>query len=278
MRCFCPSSSICLLALDTRFVRKVDDMRRRSFLLGLGLLMAGSVAGGLWARFGLPLLNGWGQWLPDFGPAEQADRSGRSRSAIPLPEEMAQGALSLEEAIDHRRSVRKYSDQPLQLEELSRLLHAADGITEPRYGFRAAPSAGALYPLELYVVTNRVRQLDQGIYHYLADSHSLELIRGGDFGGAAASAALGQEVIANAAAVLVVSAVMERTRKKYGSRAERYVLLEAGHVGQNVYLAATALGLGICAVGAFYDDELNRLLTLDAPREAALYLLAVGRL
>ena len=190
---------------------------------------------------------------------------------------MAAGSLSLEETIDRRRTQRRYSDLPLSLAELSRLLHSAYGVTRPRQGLRATPSAGSLYPLELYVVVNHVQGLAAGIYHYVPDHHAIEVVRSGDFQDALASRALGQEVIAHAAAILAVAAVMERTSKRYKSRAERYVYFEAGHLAQNVCLQATALGLGCCPTGAFLDDEVNDLLGLDGERESAIYLLAVGR-
>ena len=259
-------------------------MRRRTFLLGLGLLVAGGGIATVWSRLcdgSLPVV---GALLANWSPAgsgmsaQGRDDGTGSRGPIPLPREMASGGLALEEAIERRRSLRRYSDQPLSLEELSRLLYSAGGITQPRTGFRAAPSAGALYPLELYVVANRAQKLGLGIYHYLPESHALETIREGDFfSNAVAVAALGQAVITQAAVVFVLTAVAERTRAKYRARAERYICLEAGHVGQNVCLAATALGLGSCPVGAFLDEELNHILGLDSSRESAIYLIAVGR-
>jgi len=173
--------------------------------------------------------------------------------------------------------VRDYAAESLSLEEMSRLLHAAQGITEPRWSFRAAPSAGALYPIELYAVAHDVVGLDSGLYHYAVQEHELELLRRGDLRGAITQAGLWQSFLGQAGVCFVLSAIFQRTRWKYRERTYRYVMLEAGHVGQNLYLAATSMGLGTCAVGAFLDDQLDDLLGLDGEGEAALYILSVGK-
>ncbi len=154
-------------------------------------------------------------------------------------------------------------------------LPPATGITGSG-GFRTAPSAGAQYPIETYVVAARVEGIAPVIYHYAAADHALERVRGGTFGGDLVIAGLGQGFLGQAPVVLVLSAIFGRLRWRYRERAYRYALLEAGHIGQNVYLAAEAAGLGACAVGAFFDDALNRLLDLDGVEEAALMLLPVG--
>ncbi len=195
---------------------------------------------------------------------------------VPLPTDFSDRGLTVEDAIERRRSVRDFPGPPITVLELSCLLHRASGITEQTSGYRAAPSAGALYPLEPRVVANRVEGLPQGIYRYRPRDHSLETVREGDFSRQISLAALGQDVVARASVVLVLAAVFERSRSKYGERSYRYVLMECGHVAQNVYLAATSMGLGACAVGAFMDDELNGLLGLDGVEEAALYLMCVG--
>jgi len=216
------------------------------------------------------LVLGWGKAPPLYKSYPQAQK-------FPLPREMARGGMSLEEAIQKRRSVRDYSRQPLSLAELARLLHSGGGITEPTYPLRAAPSAGALYPIELYAVVNRVEGLPKGIYHYSPRDHSLELVKEGDFGLEMMRHAVGQEMVRYAAAVLVLTAIFQRTRVKYGERAYRYVLLDAGHIGENIYLAATSLGLGPCGIGAFFDDDLSTMLGIDGKEEAPLYLVAVGK-
>ncbi len=150
--------------------------------------------------------------------------------------------LSVEEAIQRRRSVRDYSGNPLTMEQLSLLLHSAYGITEPSYPLRASPSAGALYPLEIYPVVNRVTGLASGVYHYRAEDHALDLIKEGDFRSSLLTCTGGQDMVLQASVVLVMTAIFQRTRWKYQDRAYRYVLLDAGHLGENLYLAATSLG------------------------------------
>ena len=214
---------------------------------------------------------------PDWGRQAARTKTYPDAARIPLPDPSGWQALSLEQAIAARRSVRDYTAQPLTLDDLSRLLHAAQGITEPRRGFRAAPSAGALYPIELYPVVHDVAGLEPGLYHYAVQEHALERVQAGDLHSAVMQAGLGQSVLGQAAVCFVLSAIFQRTRFKYRERAYRYVLLEAGHVGQNLCLAATGLGLGACTDGAFDDDDLNELLGLDGQEEAALYIIAVGK-
>ncbi len=195
---------------------------------------------------------------------------------LPDPHVAVYQGLNLEEAIEARRSVRDYSAAPLSAEGLSCLLHTAQGITGYQQGFRAAPSAGALYPIELYAVVHNVAGLEPGIYHYAVQEHGLELLQTGDFRVAVMQTGLWQDFLGDANVCFVLSAIFQRTRWKYRERTYRYVMLEAGHIGQNLYLAATSMGLGACAVGAFLDDDLNDLLGLDGKEEAALYIISVG--
>ena len=213
---------------------------------------------------------------PDWGRQPPRTKTYPAASRVSLPDPSGWQALSLEQAVESRRSVRDYTGEPLTLDDLSRLLHAAQGSTEPRRSLRAAPSAGALYPIELYPLVRDVAGLDPGLYHYAVQEHALEQVQAGDLHGAVMQAGLGQSVLGQAAVCFVLSAIFQRTRFKYRERAYRYVLLEAGHVGQNLCLAATGLGLGACTVGAFDDDDLNELLGLDGQEEAALYIIAVG--
>ncbi len=196
---------------------------------------------------------------------------------IPLPSDFSDRGMSVEEAIERRRSIRAYSSAPMSLLQLSRLLHRADGITDPTNRFRAAPSAGALYPLEIYILANNVEELTKGIYRYDFEGHSLRSVQAGDYSRHLLVAALSQSQVLGASVVLVLAAIFERTRWKYHERSYRYVLMECGHVAQNVYLAATSMGLGACVIGAFLDDELNGILRLDGQEEAALYIVTVGR-
>ena len=213
----------------------------------------------------------------DWGGQPERYKTYADAERIPLPDPHGYHGLSLEETVEMRRSVRDYSAEPLSSEELSRLLHAAQGITEGRLGLRAAPSAGALYPIELYAVVHNVAGLEPGVYHYAVQEHGLELLQRGDFRAAVMQAGLWQDFLGQANVCFVLAAIFQRTRWKYRERTYRYVMLEAGHVGQNLYLAATSMGLGDCAVGAFLDDDLNELLGLDGVEEASLYVISVGR-
>jgi SagB-type dehydrogenase family enzyme len=197
---------------------------------------------------------------------------------IELPREVEFGGLSLDQAIESRRSERDFKDMPLSLLELSRLLHYGYGITEKREQLRAAPSAGALYPIEIYPVANNVQGLARGIYRYLVADHSLALVREGDFRHQMMRHALGEEMMERASVVLVLSAVFERSAWRYRERAYRYILFEAGHISQNIYLVATALGLGTCAVGAFDDQGYNSIMGVDGKKESVIYLMPVGKI
>jgi SagB-type dehydrogenase family enzyme len=196
-----------------------------------------------------------------------------------LPPPRFKGQITVEEAIASRRSRREYSKEPLELWELAQLLWAAQGITEPTWGFRAAPSAGATYPLEVYVEARAegVRGLKAGIYHYRPETHSIALVKLGDFHRELYAAALDQEWVENAAVNFVICAVYERTTARYGERGRiRYVHMEAGHVGENLYLQAEALGLATVAIGAFYDEQVSAI--LGAPEDhRPLYIYPVGR-
>lgn len=193
---------------------------------------------------------------------------------VSLPAPRLQGDRSLEEVIAGRRSAREFSASPVSLEQVGQLLWSAQGITDPR-GLRAAPSAGALYPLELYLVAGKVADIAPGVYRYVPQRHGLEQMAEGDKRGALASAAVEQSWIRQAPAVIVVTGVYERTTPKYGDRGVRYVHVEAGHSAQNILLQATALGLRSVVVGAFRDDAVREALGLLGDR-APLLLLPLG--
>lgn len=197
------------------------------------------------------------------------------QGTVSLPAPAVAGNTSLEQLLHRRRSVRDYRDAALDLAQIGQLLWAAQGITHPD-GLRTAPSAGALYPLDLYLVAGRVEGMSAGVYHYDPTRHQLRLMASGDQRKAVAQAALGQSWMNNAAAVVAFTAVFARTNRKYGARGERYVHLEAGHAAENLFLQAEALGLGSVIVGAFDDAAVARVLQL--PREAQpLILMPVGR-
>jgi len=181
------------------------------------------------------------------------------------------GEMSLEEAINLRRSVRRYKSEPLTLEQVSQLLWAAYG--KNAYGKKTSPSAGACYPFEIYVVVSNVKNLKPCIYHYDSENHALELVREGDFNKSLAKACLNQRHVENAAINIIIVAHYKRTTRRYGERGIRYVHIDAGHVGQNIYLQATALGLGTVAVGAFRDEEVKKV--INVPGEP-LYIFPVG--
>ncbi len=198
---------------------------------------------------------------------------------IALSEPTIVGGSPIWDVILERRSERRFQGIPLKEEELSQLLWAAQGITqmEQSVGFRAAPSAGALYPVETYVVIHAVEGIEAGLYHYDVAHHQLEQLKVGDFRNAIARAALDQRMAARANVVLVWTAVFERSKWKYRQRAYRYVYLDAGHIAQNVALAAVALGMGSCQIAALYDDEANALLGVDGVGESTIYMTVVGR-
>ena len=186
---------------------------------------------------------------------------------------------SLWEAIAKRRSIREFSDQPITFSELSQLIWATQGITLRawEFEFRASPSAGALYPIETYLVVNRVEEIPPGIYHYNVKEAQLILLKEGHFGTEICQAGLGQEMLEEAACVFVWTAMVQRSKWKYRERAYRYIYMDAGHIGQTLYLAATALNLGCCTVGAFFDEEVDRVMGVDGKNEISVYLGAVGR-
>ena len=190
-------------------------------------------------------------------------------AGLPLPE------LSVGQALQQRRSLRRYRDRMLTAQELAWLVHAATAITATD-GYRTAPSAGALYPIETYVAVSRVEGIDAGLYHVDVRAQALEPVRAGSVAGDLMIAGLGQEFLRTAPAVFVLTGLFQRTRWKYHERHYRYICWEGGHIAQNVYLAAEAAGLGACMVGAFFDGTLNDLLQIDGRHEAALGLVAVG--
>jgi SagB-type dehydrogenase family enzyme len=193
-----------------------------------------------------------------------------SSASIQLPRPARSGVVSLEEALSQRRSAREFSPGPLTERQLSQLLWAAQGITSSD-GFRTAPSAGALYPLEIYVV------LSSGFFHYDPARHRLDRLSPDDLRPAIYRAAIEQQAIREAEAVFVMTAVYERTAQKYGAaRSLRYVHLEAGHAAQNLLLQAVALGLGAVSMGAFHDAEVVKALSLPRNHEP-LYLIPAGK-
>ncbi|MHC1571520.1 MAG: SagB/ThcOx family dehydrogenase [Methanosarcinales archaeon] len=194
-----------------------------------------------------------------------------------LPEPRYDSHTSVEEALLKRRSVREYKDEPLTLTELSQLLWATQGITDPIRSFRTAPSAGALYPLEEYVAVSNVKGVTKGVYKYKPHEHELVKIKDGNARDELTAAALGQTCVRESAIVIVLSAVYERTTQRYGDRGIRYVQMEAGHAAQNLYLQALSLNLGTVVVGALKDQEVRKILKMP-DEEYPLYLMPVGKI
>jgi SagB-type dehydrogenase family enzyme len=194
---------------------------------------------------------------------------------LKLPKPRTKGLVSVEEAIAVRRSVREFSPTPISLEDLSQLLWAAQGVTEPESGGRSAPSAGATYPLEIFVFVKQggVKEVEAGVYRYRPLDHSLIKVASEDRVRALMEAALYQEFICEAAVNIVIAARYERTTARYGGRGVRYVHIEVGHVGQNIGLEAVSLGLGSVMVGAFNDGLVKKL--IDEAAEP-VYIIPIG--
>ena len=252
-------------------------------VLGRGLrplppIPAGSDVGVIYHQWSKPgVIDALGS-VANWGQPVEPYKSYPGVRVVALPEPRLEGGLPGAQAIATRRSTRSYSAQPLSLDELSRFLFLTSGISADRFGNarRTAPSSGALYPIEVYPIIHRVEGVEPGAYHYDYRRHALELVRGEDMRSRIVEHGLGQEFLGQCGAVLFVTMILQRMRPKYQDRSYRYGLLEAGHVGENAYLAATEMGLGACGVGAFMDDAMNEMLGVDGVEEAVVYMLAVG--
>jgi len=226
-----------------------------------------------------------GRHIPMAGPMPPIVKRYRDVEVIELPKPEFPRRISVEDAILLRRSVRKFADEPITLEQLSCILFLTAGISGWSYGaygyrqfpLRTYPSAGALQPVELYVSAHRVTGLRPGIYHYNPLDHTLEKLKEGDFSKQLIDIALGQEHAGEAPATIIMTVYWARTRWKYGDRAYRYAMLDAGFAGENLYLACVALGLGTCAIGAFYEEELCQLLGIDCSDEIPVLMFPVGK-
>ena len=201
-----------------------------------------------------------------------------------LPKEFPESPLSLEEVIKKRKSHRIYTGEPLTLDEISQVLYYSYGTTHKSYlqdgtqlSFRASPSGGGLYPLEIYPVVLSGGDIPSGVYHYYVKGHQLECLETGDFREALYMYCLDQEFLETVSAVFVITGVFHRHRFKYGERGYRFTLLDAGHLAEHFYLVSTSLGLGACGIGGFMDDEVNALIGVDSVTEASLYIVGVGK-
>jgi SagB-type dehydrogenase family enzyme len=206
---------------------------------------------------------------------------GKPRVRLTSPEDCPASGMAFEDIVRNRVSVREF-EGPVTADQVAGILHSGYGVTRPAADgealpeYRATPSAGALYPLEIYLFAFDIDGLSPGLYHYAVREHSLEQLVAGGFKKQLSEITMAGDILAGAGGLVIISGVFGRTRFKYGKQAYRFVLFEAGHVSQNLMLAATSLSLGSVAIGGFIDDELNSLLGMDGVNEAALYLLAFG--
>ena len=214
----------------------------------------------------------------DWANKPETYKSYPSSKTIQLPNVLQEATMGFAEVLRRRKSIRAFSNQPLSLDDLGFLLWASTGIqrVEQGYEFRTAPSAGALYPIETYIAANNIEDVDSGIYHYNIKNHLLEEIKTGNFGDALAHAALGQQICATASAVFIWTAIFERSKWKYNQRAYRYIYLDAGHIAENLALAAASINCGSCQVGAFFDDEINSIVDIDGAEESTILLSVIG--
>ncbi|MBF0384991.1 MAG: SagB/ThcOx family dehydrogenase [Candidatus Omnitrophica bacterium] len=196
---------------------------------------------------------------------------------IKLPIPKFQG-ITLEQAISSRRSQKDYTGRPISVEQLSQLLFAAYGVTGKDFDrpLRSAPSAGAIYPFEIYAAVNNVKEISPGIYKYDGLTHSLKFLRGGEFLREIISASYGQDFMEESSVVLILSVSPDKMIERYGQRGWRYLYMEAGHISENIYLEAVSLGLGSVSVGAFIDEQMDKVLGVDGIKEKVLYLQSVG--
>jgi SagB-type dehydrogenase family enzyme len=251
--------------------------------LGRGLrpappIEAGSDIGVVYHQWSKPgIIDALGS-VANWGQPVELYKSYPGAPVVKLPAPDLEGGLTASRAIATRRSTRDYAPTTMSAAELSRLLFLTSGIGADKYGNarRTAPSSGALYPIEVYAVVHRVDGIEPGVYHYAYREHALEQVRAGDFRQHVVDHGIAQEFLGACGVVLYLTMIMQRMRPKYQDRSYRYGLLEAGHIGENAYLAATSMGLGACGVGAFMDDAMNGMLGADGIEEAAVYMLAVG--
>jgi len=202
-----------------------------------------------------------------------------AHDSIRLPEPQFDEGINFWKIIKNRKSIRNFEKDSISSMDLSLLLFGMAGITRNfrQFAFRTTPSAGGLFPIETYAVINNVSSIDQGIYHYNIQDHALECIKLGDYRKESMNGCLDQMMVYNSAITFIWTAIIERSRWKYLQRCFRYIYMDAGHIGQNFYLVAEALGLAACTIGAIYDDELNNLLEIDGIEETAIYVGITGK-
>jgi SagB-type dehydrogenase family enzyme len=209
---------------------------------------------------------------------------GLPRVKLPPMENIPKNGRTFDDVIESRRSLRDFADREITLNELSQILYQSFGITgeapanrEFRQYLRSAPSAGALYPAEIYIAVRKVSGIEPGIYHYNVPNHEIELMTPADPTEQINEICCGQEFIQKTSIVILMSGVLQRTKLKYGERGYRYVLLDIGHLGQNIYLSCASLDLAIMTTCGFYDDEANKLLRIDGVDETTMYVAFIGK-
>jgi len=205
------------------------------------------------------------------------DNNMNDTKTVILPKPDLSGTMSIEQTLQKRRSIRSYSDEPLTLQEISQLAWSAQGISDESSGFRTAPSAGATFPMEIYLLVTGLADVADGVYRYNYKEHTLENKINGDMRQNLFEVSLRQPSITNAPVVMVITGVLERTEQRYGQRALRYVYMEAGHVAQNVYLQGVALDVGTVVIGAFQDEGVSRVMELE-DGEHPLYIMPLGKI
>jgi SagB-type dehydrogenase family enzyme len=227
----------------------------------------------------------YSRYSMDFGglnlrnpPEKYKSYPNSKKISLYLPKDLSK--ISLDEVLKKRRSIRNFSEKPITKQQLSSLLWASTGIQRKELGseFRTSPSSGALYPIETYLVINRVEGISKGVYHYYIRDHLLEELKTGDFGIDISKAALDQDMCNYSAAVFIWTAIFIRSKWKYGERAYRYIYLDAGHIAENFALVSTGLGLGNCQIAALYDDEINEIIGVNGKSESVIYMSVVGNL
>jgi len=228
----------------------------------------------------LPLLTILLLYLPlslscsDIERIDSEETSSDSLIILPAPE--LKSSFSVEEALQNRRSIRRFKDEQLDLKTVSQILWSAQGITLPERGYRTAPSAGAAFPLETYIAVNNIEGLQPGLYQFIPDSNTLGEVFVSDIRNDLSNSAMRQTSVRDGAFVVVLAAVYERITGRYGERGIKYTHMEVGHVGQNIHLQAESLGLGTVVIGAFNDDQVQDLLRL--PEDVVpLYLMPIGQ-
>jgi SagB-type dehydrogenase family enzyme len=218
----------------------------------------------------------------DFSAKPEEFKTYEGVNIIKLPTDFSFLLNNLDHVLIERRSRRRFSKEPITLQELSTMLKFSAGFSNDEFNgagfnYRQVPSAGGLYPYETYVIVNNIQGVKMGLYHYNIPAHALDVLKEGDYRKKIAAICLDQAMARDCAAVFAWTMLASRSKWKYGERAYRYIFIDLGHLAQNFYLVAEALQLSVCAIGALYDDEGNEFLEVDGNDESMCYAGVVGR-